>query len=51
MLSQILEWIDGYDYPRTGMGAGMHQEKWPMLGPGARKRLREILEEVSHDPC
>jgi beta-glucosidase/6-phospho-beta-glucosidase/beta-galactosidase len=45
-LSQIREWIDGYDNPTTGMGSGMHQEMWPMLGPGARKRLREILEEV-----
>jgi hypothetical protein len=45
-LSQIREWIDGYDYPRNGMGSGMHQEMWPMLGPAARKRLREILEGV-----
>jgi hypothetical protein len=45
-LSQIREWIDGFDNPTTGMGSGMHQEKWPMLGPGARARLREILEGV-----
>jgi hypothetical protein len=45
-LSQIREWIDGFDNPTTGMGSGMHQEMWPMLGPAARKRLREILEEV-----
>lgn len=39
-LREFEEWASGYATPRTGMGAGMHVERWPPLHPGA---IREML--------
>lgn len=46
LLREIHEWADGYQNPKTGMGSGLHAEKWPSLNPSARKLMLQIVERA-----
>jgi hypothetical protein len=39
-------WSNGYLDPRTGMGSGLHAEKWPPLSPGALREMRRIARHA-----
>ena len=43
-LRELHAWADGYLHRHTGMGAGLHVEMWPMLGPSAAKELSRRTE-------
>lgn len=45
-LSELHAWADGYVHPKTGMGAGLHQEMWPALTPSAATELLRRTEAV-----
>ena len=48
-LREFEDWADGYLNKRTGMGAGLHQEKWPSLNPSATKEMLRIARAALVD--
>lgn len=49
-LGEFEAWADGYLNRTTGMGSGLHQEKWPMLGPAAASAMHAIARHALGEP-